>query len=146
VKPQGVNRVVIAVRDLDKAIDLYSRLLNTVFHDDSSESEPWGMRVAISWDAGIELCAPLPDRDSYTKKFIEKHGEGLMSVVFEVDDIDEARERLEKLGMGIRVSLEYKQDQMSEYLRDRFKSYKECITDSADSCGFGVILLQIERK
>jgi methylmalonyl-CoA/ethylmalonyl-CoA epimerase len=146
MKPQGVNRVVIAVKDLDEATALYSRLLGATFHDDSASSESYGMRVAISWDAGIELCAPLPGHDSFTKRFIEQRGEGLMSVVFAVDDLDEARERAENLGIGTIAYFEYEQDRMSEYLRDGYKSYKECILNSIDSCSFGVVVTQMEQR
>ena len=65
MRPLGVNRVTIGVKDLEKGIELYSKLLGATFYDQSVPAEPFGLRCAISWDAGIELVAPLPGRDSY---------------------------------------------------------------------------------
>jgi catechol 2,3-dioxygenase-like lactoylglutathione lyase family enzyme len=33
MKTKGVNRVIIAVRDLDKSVALYTKLLNCTFED-----------------------------------------------------------------------------------------------------------------
>ena len=65
MKPKGVNRVVVAVKDLEKAIDIYSKLLGATFYDVSAGSEQFGIKAAISWDAGIELCAPIAGTNSY---------------------------------------------------------------------------------
>ena len=58
----GVNRIMIAVRDLDRAKQLYSDLLGATFIDAHWTGEPFGIAVSIAWDAGIELRAPLPGR------------------------------------------------------------------------------------
>jgi methylmalonyl-CoA/ethylmalonyl-CoA epimerase len=146
MRPRGVNRVTIAVKDLDKGIALYSGLLGATFHDQSTPAEPYGLRCAISWDAGIELVAPLPGRSSFAEKHIAKHGEGLMGVVFAVDDVDEARQRAEKMGIGVLALIEYDQDQVREYHQDMFKKYKEYMLNPADTYGVGVVLGQIEPK
>jgi len=146
MRPRGVNRVTIAVKDLDKGIALYSRLLGATFHDQSTPAEPYGLRCAISWDAGIELVAPLPGRSSFAEKHIAKHGEGLMGVVFAVDDVDEARQRAEEMVIGVLALIEYDQDQIREYHQDMFKKYKEYMLNPADTYGVGVVLGQIEPK
>ncbi len=56
----GVNRIILAVRDLQKAKAYYEDLLGATFHDAHWTGEPFGIQVAISWNAGIELCAPIP--------------------------------------------------------------------------------------
>jgi len=48
MKPKGVNRVVVAVKDLEKAIDTYSKLLGATFHDVSAGSEQYGVKAVIS--------------------------------------------------------------------------------------------------
>ena len=146
MKPKGVNRVVIAVKDIDKAIDLYSRLLGATFHDASAGAESYGVRVAMSWDAGIELCAPLPGCNSYIEQIIKKRGEGLVGVVFCVDDVDEAHEKAKDMGIGVLSLIEYDQHQIEQYLGGRFKKYKEYMLNSADLCGVGAIVGQIEPK
>jgi methylmalonyl-CoA/ethylmalonyl-CoA epimerase len=146
MRPRGVNRVTIAVKDLDKGIALYSRLLGATFHDQSTPAEPYGLRCAISWDAGIELVAPLRGRDSFAEKHIARHGEGLMGVVFAVDDVDEGRQRAEEMGIGVLGLIEYDQNQIREYHQDMFKKYKEYMMNPADTYGVGVVLGQIELK
>ncbi len=42
---KGENRVVIAVRDLEEGILLYSNLFGTTFEDASWTSEPFGISV-----------------------------------------------------------------------------------------------------
>jgi catechol 2,3-dioxygenase-like lactoylglutathione lyase family enzyme len=61
---RGVNRIMIAVHDLDKAKQQYSDLLGATFVDAHWTGEPFGISVSIAWDAGIELCAPLPGRET----------------------------------------------------------------------------------
>ena len=70
--------MTIGVKDLDKGITFYSKLLGATFHDQSILAEPYGVRCAIGWDAGIELVTPLPGRDSPVETFVEEHGEGLI--------------------------------------------------------------------
>lgn len=60
---RGVNRVMIAVHDMEKAKQQYADLLGATFMDANWTGEPFGISVAIAWDAGIELCAPLPGRE-----------------------------------------------------------------------------------
>jgi methylmalonyl-CoA/ethylmalonyl-CoA epimerase len=146
MKPKGVNRVVVAVNDLEKAIDIYSKLLGATFHDVSAGSEQYGVRAAISWDAGIELCAPIPGRDSYIEQLIEKRGEGLMGVVFCVDDVGQACARAKDMGISVLTSLDYDQKQIDEQLQGRFKKYKWYMLNASDLCGVGAIIAQIEPK
>jgi methylmalonyl-CoA/ethylmalonyl-CoA epimerase len=146
MKPKGVNRVVIAVKDMEKAMDTYSKLLGATFHDVSAGSEQYGVRAVISWDAGIELCAPIAGKNSYVEQIIEKRGEGLMGVVFCVDDADQACARAKDMGVSVLTSLDYDQKQIDEQLQGRFKKYKWYMLNASDLCGVGAIVAQIEPK
>jgi len=147
MKPQGVNRVVMAVEDLDKAVTVYSGLLNTSFIDASEGGEPFGLKVAISFDAGIELCAPMPGRDSFIKQFIDKHGEGITGVVFVVDDVDEAHDKAKEMGIGVLAMIaDYDQAYIDAHLEGRYRKYKEYMLNPAGTFGAGVIIGQIEPK
>lgn len=146
MKPKGVNRVVIAVRDLDAAMETYSRLLGATFHDTSAGAEPFGVRVAMSWDAGIELCSPLPGRNSYVEKIIKENGEGLVGVVFCVDDVEEAYSRADEMGISVLATVDYDQKTIDQYLEGRFKKYKEYMLSGDPLRGVGMIVGQIEPK
>lgn len=75
---RGVNRVMIAVHDMEKAKQQYTDLLGATFLDANWTGDPFGISVSIAWDAGIELRAPLPGRekDCAVSQFLAHRGEG----------------------------------------------------------------------
>ena len=147
MKPLGVNRVVIAVKDIDKGKHLYSELLGATFHNtNDEEAAALGLQVAISWDAGIELVSPLADRDTKVKHIIETRGEGLIGVVFLVDDIEKARGAAEELGIPVGYTVDYSQEQIDKYHQGRFSKFKEYMLDSRSTHGVGAIIGQIEPR
>ena len=146
MKPLGINRVVIAVRDIDRAVRFYSELLGATFHDASAGAERFGIKAALSWDAGIELVAPLPGRESFIARSIEESGEGLRQVIFAVDDVDEVRLKAEEMGVGVEQTIELTQDQLREYFQDRFGKFKEYVLNPADTCGAQIVVGQFDRK
>ena len=147
MKPRGVNRVTIAVRDLEKAVGIFSKLLNTTFFSASATARPHGIDAAISWDAGIELLAPLPGHRNNVSDFLDKRGEGLMSVYFAVDNVEEARNRAEQVGAGIRATMDYNKDEIERYFQGRFRTFKEyLLADTAATCGARVIVGQFDPR
>ncbi len=145
--PKGVNRVVIAVNDLEKSIEMYTKLLGGGFLDVSADAEPYGLRCAISFDAGIELCSPIPGRKSPAAAFLQRHGEGVMSVVYCVDDVDTAKAVAEGMGLAcIAMIADYDQTKIDDDLEGRFSKYKEYMLDSTKSCGYGVVIGEITPK
>lgn len=145
---RGVNRVMIAVHDIEKAKQQYSDLLGATFVDADWTGEPFGISVSIAWDAGIELCAPLPGRekDSAVSQFLAHRGEGIMNVFFGVDDGDAAFDRASTLGYECVNALDYTQDQIDQYLGGLFSRYQEFTLDWGRSCGFAVTLARIDEK
>ena len=107
----GVNRVVIAVRDLEKSVSLYSNMLGVSFEDASRTGEQFGITVAISWQAGVELCAPIPGQDSMVSQFLDEKGEGLMGVVFETDDLEAAKAQAETAGVAAIIPIDFSQEE-----------------------------------
>jgi len=146
MKPLGINRIVIAVNDLQKGIEFYSNLLGATFHDAGGTGAEMGIDVAISWDAGIELCSPIPGKDLFLAQHIEQHGEGIMAIVFGVDNADEARQMAENEGLQVLVTVDYGSEEIEKYLEGRFSRYKEYVLDSVGKCGFTAMLGQIEPK
>ena len=146
MKPLGINRVVIAVRDLDRAVHFYSDLLGATFHDASVGAERFGIKAALSWDAGIELVAPLPGRDSVISRSIEEQGEGLRQVIFAVDNVDETRAKAEEMGIGVVQTIELTEDELRRYFHDMFGKFKEHVLNPADICGAQLVVGQFDRK
>lgn len=144
----GVNRIMIAVRDLEGAKKKYRDLLGATFLDAHWTGEPFGISVSIAWDAGIELCAPLSGREesSAISGFLATHGEGVMCVFFNVSDGEAAMDRANRYGYNSVHSLDYTQAEIDQHLGGLFQRYQEFNLATGESCGFTVSLARIEAK
>ena len=93
-----IEHIGIAVKDLQKAGDLYTLLLgNASYKTEEVESELVKTMFFKTGNNKIELLeATSPD--SAIAKFIEKKGEGIHHVAFDVDDIQSEMERLQSAG------------------------------------------------
>ncbi len=92
-----IEHLGIAVNNLDEAIPLYEKLLQTTCYKTESVSSE-GVNTAFFQigEAKIELLEAR-DQNSPIAKFLSKRGEGFHHVAFEVDDIEEELARLQKL-------------------------------------------------
>ena len=125
-RQQGVNRVVMAVRDLDAGRAFYEKLLGCTFHHgNDDEAAQFGVRMLFSWDGGVELVAPIEGHDSFVEKIIDEKGEGLIGVVWAVPDADASKAAAEDLGVSSFFTLDYSQEQIDENLQGRFCRYYE---------------------
>jgi len=134
---KGVNRVVIAVKDIERASRIFSELLGGRFYD-AGVVDKYGVRAMVSWDEGIELISPITE-DSQAARFLREKGEGLYNVIFNVDDVDKAATRAKALGIRITETIELNQP-------DLFNKFKEIVLAPEDTCGIFIALGQIERK
>ena len=93
-----LEHIGIAVKDIEQAIDSYSRLLNTsCYKTEVIESQQVTTAFFKLKEQKIELLAATSPQ-SVIARFIEKSGEGLHHIAFEVEDIDAEMVRLEKEG------------------------------------------------
>ena len=92
-----IEHLGIAVKNLDEAIPLYEKLLQTTCYKTESVSSE-GVNTAFFQigDSKIELLE-ASDQNSPIAKFLAKRGEGFHHVAFEVDNIEEELARLQKL-------------------------------------------------
>lgn len=93
-----IEHIGIAVRDLKAAGRLYEQLLNTHIYK-TEEVAAEGVKTAFLQTAPnkVELLEAL-SADSPIAKFIDKKGEGIHHIAFEVDDIKAEMERLKSQG------------------------------------------------
>lgn len=93
-----LEHIGIAVKDIEQAIDSYSRLLKTsCYKTEVVESQQVTTAFFKLKEQKIELLAATTPQ-SVIARFIEKSGEGLHHIAFEVEDIDAEMVRLEKEG------------------------------------------------
>ena len=96
-----IEHLGIAVKDLDASNALFSKLFGED-HYKVEEVESEGVRTSF-FQVGnnkIELLEAT-NEDSPIAKFIEKKGEGIHHIAFDVDDIEREVERLETEGFRI---------------------------------------------
>ena len=93
-----LEHIGIAVKDIDQAIDCYSRLFNSpCYKVETVESQKVTTAFFRLKEQKIELLAATSP-ESVIARFIEKSGEGLHHVAFEVDSIEDEIKRLEGEG------------------------------------------------
>jgi methylmalonyl-CoA/ethylmalonyl-CoA epimerase len=91
----------IAVRDAAKAVGIFGKLLNVPVTSDEMVPDQKVRAILYHIDgSGIELLEPT-STDSPIARFLEKRGEGVHHLSFEVDDIETELERLKVLGFGL---------------------------------------------
>jgi methylmalonyl-CoA epimerase len=106
---QRIDRIAIAVKDLDRARDFFSDLFAVDF-DEPRTHDALGMRGCYS-ACGLELIEPTRE-ESLIGRFIQKRGEGLWALVLKVKDMEEAVRAF--TAKGLRVAGEVRVGQMRE--------------------------------
>ncbi|HVD97611.1 MAG TPA: methylmalonyl-CoA epimerase [Cytophagaceae bacterium] len=96
-----IEHIAIAVKDLKSSDSLFAKLFEKA---PFKEEEVAGEKVKTSFfqlgESKIELLEAL-SADSAIAKFIEKKGEGIHHIAFEVEDIRAEMERMKKEGFEL---------------------------------------------
>jgi methylmalonyl-CoA/ethylmalonyl-CoA epimerase len=95
MKVNKIDHICIAVKNLDEARKIWEPILGKPEPDDPYVDELEKIRVARYWlgEVGFELMeSTTPDGD--VAKFIEKKGEGVMLISFNVNNTQEAMDEL----------------------------------------------------
>ncbi len=96
-----IDHIGIAVDDLEEAIKVYERILNRPCDKrEVVESEKVETAFFQTGESKVELLGATSE-DSVIAKYVQKKGQGLHHVAFEVDDIYGELERLSKEGFVV---------------------------------------------
>jgi len=98
-----IDHVGFAVRDLKAAKEFYARAFGlATVHEEVNEGQGVHEAMVAVGDSGsfIQLLAPLSD-DTTIGKFIERNGEGIQQVAFEVTDVVAAAARLKEANVRV---------------------------------------------
>lgn len=96
-----VEHIGIAVKDLRNANQLFERLFNQPNYKlEELESEGVSTSFFKVGETKIELLEAT-NENSAVSKFIEKRGEGIHHIAFEVEDIDAEMQRLKAEGFQL---------------------------------------------
>ena len=95
---EKVDHIGIAVKNLSNSVPLFEKLLNSLcYKTEMVESEKVNTAFFKQGETKIELLEST-DPEGIIARFIEKNGEGLHHIAFEVADIEKEMERLKKEG------------------------------------------------
>ena len=95
---QKIEHIGIAVKSLARAVPLFEKLLkNPCYKTEFVESEKVNTAFFKMGDSKLELLEDT-DPEGVIARFIEKKGEGLHHIAFDVADIETEMKRLEKEG------------------------------------------------
>jgi methylmalonyl-CoA/ethylmalonyl-CoA epimerase len=98
---QQVEHIGIAVKNLDVSIPLFEMLLNTnCYKTETVDSENVNTAFFQTGSTKIELLESSTS-DGVISKFIEKKGEGIHHIAFEVADIEAEMKRLSNNGFQL---------------------------------------------
>jgi methylmalonyl-CoA/ethylmalonyl-CoA epimerase len=96
-----IDHIGIAVQNMESANALFARLLGaTHYKVETVETEKVATSFFAIGESKIELLEAT-DPDSPIAKYLEKRGEGIHHIAFEVSDIRAEMERLEKEGFTL---------------------------------------------
>ena len=95
---QKVEHIGIAVKSLEVSIPLFEKLLNTdCYKTELVETEQVNTAFFRQGETKIELLESI-DADGVIARFIEKKGEGMHHIAFDVEDIVAEMKRLKEEG------------------------------------------------
>lgn len=93
-----VEHIGIAVKDLSVSIPLFEKLLHTnCYKTEMVESEKVNTAFFKNGETKLELLQSITE-DGVIAKYVEKRGEGMHHIAFEVEDIVAEMQRLKNEG------------------------------------------------
>ena len=104
MKLEKIDHVSIYVKDLEKAKQFFTNLLDAEFSD-VRESKELDTRGSMG-PAGIELIASLTP-DGPVARAIDKRGEGLSLVSLKVPNLEEAVAEMQSRGVRVAAKIEH---------------------------------------
>jgi catechol 2,3-dioxygenase-like lactoylglutathione lyase family enzyme len=127
MKILGFNRVelMLSPEDIQAAVEQFNDLLGTSFEPPRLVNDG-DVFTTTDWNNKLELYGPA-HRDSPQMAMLEKKGRGgIGPLVWEVDNIDEAREYV--LGKGYRIVYEYEEPGVHQIILDPEQFFGYLIT------------------
>ncbi len=94
-----ISHIGLVVKNLEQARDLYSSVFNLDSSPPIVERDLKVSMVQID-NTKIELMEPIGD-EGVLAKFLQRHGEGIHHICFEVNHIDSALESLSAKGIEL---------------------------------------------
>ena len=96
-----IDHIGIAVNDLEKTMSIYSEILGLKCkHTETLEDQKINLATFLAGDIRIELVQPTHP-DGPIAKFIDRRGEGMHHIAFQVENIDTSLKELTAKGVKL---------------------------------------------
>lgn len=144
---QAINRldhlaILVKYENVEKYKKQFSDVLGIVW-DEAVVNQSAGVIAVPSWDSGLELIAPMQQSGRYWDR-IQKFGEGSVTIIFGVPDLDAAIKRAEENGAPLRFNIKL---EGNEPWLKRFKVFREAKVDMfEEEFASTITLSQIEPR
>jgi hypothetical protein len=140
---QNVNRIdhvaiVVAASSFEGCVARLTSALESQFV--RAEREDLGLLIAIDWDAGLEILAPTGPASPLWDR-LQAHGEGEITIIYGVKDLDDAASRARSAGFGLGPEIGLTG---GEPWAPRFNVLREI--PLSEICGIRIALGQIEPR
>ena len=101
MKLDKIEHIGIAVKDIGKVSKFYKDVFGCQISEEMDVPER-KIRIAFTEISGVKLEFVMPtDKESVVAKFIDKKGEGIHHICFEVDDVERATAELKDKGVEL---------------------------------------------
>ncbi len=130
----GFNRVelMMAPEDIHKAVEQFNDLLGTSFQSPELVHDG-NILTTTDWENHIELYVPAHADSPQSASLAQKGKGGIGPLVWEVDDINAARDHV--LGKGYRIKFEY-----------QGKGVRQIILDPDQCFGYLITFMQRDHR
>lgn len=101
MKLDKIEHIGIAVKDIDEVSKFYKDIFECQISEEIDVPER-KIRIAFTEISGVKLEFVMPtDKESVVAKFIDKRGEGIHHICFEVEDVEKATTELKDKGVEL---------------------------------------------
>ncbi len=100
MKTLKIDHIGVAVKSAEEASKMFSTVLKLETEEELLEDRKLKIVMVKIGESRVELVEDL-NPDGTVSKFIEKRGEGLHHMAFEVDDVNKAVEEMKKNGYRV---------------------------------------------
>jgi len=101
MKLDKIEHIGIAVKDIGEVSKFYTDIFECQISEEIDVPER-KIRIAFTEISGVKLEFVMPtDKESVVAKFIDKRGEGIHHICFEVEDVERAVSELKTKGVEL---------------------------------------------
>ncbi len=149
MKIEGLDHVAIGVKDMDKAVEWFTRVLGTKFYEiegtEDVRVEDLGARYMLSLDHGVELISPVlpvkettPPHIKQLAELLENRDSVVMRVAFKIEGGSEAA--FKEKGVGIEWKIE-----TDEVKPLPLRNIKEFLAKEEDTLGVQMMFVEFDE-